>query len=879
MLEYIIERNRCRSRGYGQRLHREDRQSMKVQEAKGASIRREDLSGKKEYLITDFGAAPGRDPVQNTKSINEAVEKAASLGGGTVVVPEGEFKVYTIILKSHVNLRIDRGAVLRAARTDIRNAYEKQQGEGGNYLEPEVNLYAGIQDHGHSYFANSLIYARDQHDIMICGEGLIDGSYIDEETGYRHYTLMGGDPLDCPVRNENGHTGEWFGNKGIALVCCENVVLADFSLVIGGHFAVIAEGVRNLRAEHILVDTTRDAFDIDCCEDVTVVHSRFNSLTDDALVVKASFGAGKYLPSRNILIEDCVVSGYDAGSVYAGVNSANKLVATDCCGPTGRVKLGTESTCGYERVTIRRVAFERSRGFALEAVDGSDLRDIIFEDCTMDNVSSSPIFIRAGDRGRFPVTGNSEEHLLEAADGNVRLDDRRWVLPNAPGYDRYPPKRYIPSYRKDRRVSVDGHSSFTIVNEQSPARINTANLQDGQMYGEREKYYRANACGSERMAKVSNIMIRNVTVTDADPRYPILIMGLVDSPVENVLIENVSVTYRGGMKMEHAVEQRQLNTNWEYAQYETESKVQTVPWLVNPFFLKEEGLLPRVDWDQETDSWREDPYNVPEMPRVYPEPSNWGILPAYGVFVRHMKNLELKDVQLLTETPDERHGVVLDNVEGAILTSVSVSPNCANTPLVTVENRRRRHTNREYIPEEPYFTTQVSGLSTDLDTEQVVVDSPAPGTPSDGLYPYPTVAIPENGYHFAVPTEKYPLPLTVHPPCFAAMGKVKVQKGELLLVPVRLNDPAMRATEKDAESFIYNEEKKEKTFVLTGTFRECSVELETFFPGAAFSEGDAGEESLFSWDTAQAQEGCYQVVFSADAGFRKVYGRLEVEIF
>ncbi|MCM1046702.1 MAG: hypothetical protein NC417_14455 [Candidatus Gastranaerophilales bacterium] len=845
---------------------------MTVQGAKGASIRREDLSGKKEYLITDFGAASGGDPVHNTRIINETVEKAAALGGGTVVIPEGEFKVYTIVLKSHVNLKIDRGAVLRAARTDIRNSYEKQQGEGGNYLEPEVNLYAGIQDHGHSYFANSLIYARDQRDIMVCGEGLIDGSYVDEETGYLHYTLMGGDPVDGPLRNESGHAGEWFGNKGIAFVCCENVVLADFSLVIGGHFAVIAEGVRNLRAEHILVDTTRDAFDIDCCEDVTVVHSRFNSLTDDALVVKASFGAGKYLPSRNILIEDCVVSGYDAGSVYAGVNSANKLVATDCCGPTGRVKLGTESTCGYERVTIRRVAFERSRGFALEAVDGSDLKDILFEDCTMDNVSSSPIFIRAGDRGRFPVTGNSKEHLLEAADGNVRLDDRKWVLPDAPEYDKYPPKRYIPSYCKDRQVSVDGHSSFSIVNEQAPARINPANLQDEEMRGEREKYYRANACGSERMAKVSNIVIRNVTVTDADPRYPILIMGLVDSPVENVLIENVSVTYRGGMKMEHAIEQRQLNTNWEYAQYETESKVQTVPWLVNPFFLKEEGLLPRVDWDRESGSWRADPYNVPEMPRVYPEPSNWGILPAYGVYVRHMKNLELKNVQLLTETPDERHGVVLDDVDGVILTDVSFSDRCVNAPLVTVENRCRRHTNREYVPEEPYFTTRVSGLSTDLDAECVVVDAPAPGTPSDALYPYPTVAIPENGYQFTVPTEQYPLPLTVYIPCFAAMTPVRVRKGTILNVPVRLNDPAAQATEKEAETFIYNEEKKQKPFVRTGSFRNCPVRLESDLPGASFCE------DLFSWDTAQAQEGRYQVIFSADAGFRTVYGRLEVEI-
>lgn len=130
------------------------------------------------------------------------------------------------------------------------------------------------------------------------------------------------------------------------------------------------------------------------------------------------------------------------------------------------MKLGTESTCGYEQVTVRRVRFERSRGFALEAVDGSDLTDILFTDCEMENISSSPIFIRAGERGRFPVTGNSREETVEAGEGNVRLDNRNWVLPAREEYTCYPAKRYTPSYRKDRVVSIDGHSAFTVVSQE-----------------------------------------------------------------------------------------------------------------------------------------------------------------------------------------------------------------------------------------------------------------------------------------------------------------------------------------------------------------------------------------------------------------------------
>lgn len=932
---------------------------MTVKLATGGSIQARDLAKTNTYRITDFGASSGADPEVNTRAINGAVQAAHAAGGGTVVIPAGEFKSYTIQLKSNVNLQLEKDGVLRAARTDIRFSYEKQVGEGGNYEEPEVCLYAGLQDHGHSYFANSLIYGADLENVMIYGEGLIDGSCLDEETGLRQYVLQGGDPPEPLLRTERGHRGEWFGNKAIALVRCKNVVLSGFNLVIGGHFAIIAEGVVNMRVEHLLVDTTRDAIDIDCCQDVTVVHSTFNSLTDDALVLKASYGAGLFMPTKNVLIEDCVVSGYDAGSVYAGLYSRNKLIATDRCGPTGRVKLGTESTCGYEQVTIRRVRFDRSRGFALEAVDGSDLKDILFTDSVMDNVSSSPIFIRAGERGRFPVTGNSREELLVAGEGNVRLDNPNWVLPDTDKYQKYPPRRYTPSYRRDQDVTVDGHSSFTIVNQKAPARINEANLvcRDGVCYERpgddgavtggvplkpHEVYHYANASGSDHIARIRNIEIRNITITNADPRYPMLIMGLADSPIENVCLKNVSVSYRGGMKMEHAVEQRQLNTNWEYTQYQTAGAVQALPWLVNTFFLKNEGLLPRVDWDKEKNCWKEDPYNVPEMPGVYPEPSNWGILPAYGLYARHGKNLQLENVTMTTMIGDERHALVLEDVKGVRLKNVSAASG-GNEPsegvaflttkegagmpagkpaakVALVTNYFTRSTNREYVPGEPYRTTRVENLVvipgkiagseadqaakpgvnrekisqaagsggnrekisqaaelsviTEADIVQVTVDAPAPGTPPDDLYSYPTVPIPENGYTYRIPTEAYPLPLTVHRPFFESVEKQSVKKGEMLRVPVVLKDPATQISEREGSGFIYNEKKSGRDYLVGGADRSCGISLESSLPGAVYEE----VSRCFVWDTADVEPGSYEAVLSADDGLLKEYGRIYVEV-
>ncbi len=865
---------------------------MSVKLATGATVTAEDLEKKCYLNIEVFGAVAGGNPVTNTKAINEALEQAAKVGG-CVLVPEGEFKVYTVHLQSNVNIKLEKGAVLRAAKTDIKHSYVTQQGEGGNYDEPEVELYAGLQDHGHTYFANSMFYGADLENIMIYGEGLIDGSQIDAETGKTEYVLLGGDPSEPEYRSQKGHRGEWFGNKCIALLRCKNVVLKDFNLVIGGHFAIIAEGVTNMLLEGLLVDTTRDALDVDCCQDVTVRNCTFNSLTDDALVLKASYGAGIFMPTCNVLIEDCIVSGYDAGSVYAGVYSRDKLIATDRCGPTGRVKLGTESTCGYNTVTIRRVKFDRSRGFALEAVDGADLHDILFEDCVMDNISSSPIFIRAGERGRYPVTGNSAEELLVASEDNVRVDNRNWVLPNGEKYQKYPPLRYTPSYRKDKVVTVDGHSKFTIVDEKEPAILNPANveLREGQYYtkdgntplAKGQEYYYANANGSPRMAKVSNIEIRNVTITNADPRYPMLIMGLADSPIENVVLENIEVTFRGGMTMEHAVEQRQLNTNWEYEQYGTASSVQSLPWLVNTFFLKNEGLLPRVSWDSENECWKDDPYNVPELPYVYPEPSNWGILPAYGLYARHVAGLACKNVVMHTMTPDERHAVVLTNASDIQMEDVQAEAKEGVAKLVKVCNPYTRATNHECLLNEPYFETKVTNLwfvnekedSIDMeDVQEITLTAPAPGTPEDELYTYPTVPIPENGYTFKVATADYPLPATVFRPFLQVDKCMRVQKGQTLTKTLVLRDPIAQATAKENDGMIYNESRV-RDYVVPGYLRECKVSLENEPKGLRFDK----ETLQLRFDTGKAETGTYTLRFTIEDECMKDVQEVQIEIF
>lgn len=797
---------------------------MKIPEASGASITAEAMKHAENVINAgDYGAIPSSetaacDPVLTTEAINRCIAAAAISGGGTVVIPAGEYLVYTIRLASHVTLYLSEHAVLRAAQPGVRTAEGITKGEHGNVLHPEENPYAGIQDFGHSYFANSMIYGQDLTDVMICGPGLLDGSRINPETGVREYVLQGHDPewdTGDTQRRSEPDLREWFGNKCISLLRCRNVVLADFSLTIGGHFAVLATGCTNLLIDRVLLDTNRDALDVDACQDVTIRDSVFNSLTDDGLVLKSSYGAGKFMPIRNVLIERCTVCGYDAGSVYGKKYTREKAVATDRCGATGRIKFGTESTCGYDLVTIRDTVFRQCRGFALEAVDGSDLTNVIFERCTMDGVTTAPIYLRAGDRGRFPVTGISKSEKVTAPAPNVRLDNLSWVLPDLDFYQKWPAKRYTPSYRRTKKVSVDGRASFAVVDPENPAAVNPANLaeKDGKYYsrvyvegqgyvseeGEplsaAEQAMRANANGSERPARISGVRIADVTVRNADPRYPILIMGLPGDPVENVEIENVSVETRGGLSLRDAVEQRQLNTAWAFSQYQAQPMVQSLPWLVNSFFVKNEGLLPRADWDPETGTWKEDPYNVPELPDVYPEPSNWGILPAYGIYARHVRNLTVRNYTLTAKVPDGRHPIVLDDVSDAVFAGIRLPENGAAEAFAFVTDRFRRPLWQEYLPDVPYHTETVTGVEVPMGAavRLVSVDAPAPGTPQDSLYSFPTVPVPENGYHYPVPTEQMPLPRTVFRPFLEAAPVTEASVGTRLTIPLRYRDPASEA--------------------------------------------------------------------------------------
>ena len=74
------------------------------------------------YHVTDFGAK-GDGMHIDSPAINAAIEKAASDGGGLVVLPAGTYLSYSIHLRSNITLRWEKGAIVKAAPTRAQQFY------------------------------------------------------------------------------------------------------------------------------------------------------------------------------------------------------------------------------------------------------------------------------------------------------------------------------------------------------------------------------------------------------------------------------------------------------------------------------------------------------------------------------------------------------------------------------------------------------------------------------------------------------------------------------------------------------------------------------------------------------------------------------------
>ncbi len=327
-----------------------------------------------EFDVRTFGAK-GDGKAFDTAGINRAIYAAAAAGGATVVFPAGTYLCYSIHLKSNVDLYLGPGSTILAADSAA-------SGANAGYDPPEPNQWDKYQDFGHSHWHNSLIWGEDIENISIQGPGRIWGKGLSRGNG--DTVLPAG-----------------VGNKSISLKNCHNVTLRDFSVLHGGHFAVLATGVDNFTIDNLSIDTNRDGIDIDCCRNVRVSNCSVNSPWDDAICLKSSYGLGFARSTDHVTITNCYVTGgYEEGTL---LDATYKRIGPDYkAARTGRIKFGTESNGGFRNITVSNCVIDDCHGIALESVDGAFLEDVSISNITMRDIVDVPLFIRLGSRMRGP---------------------------------------------------------------------------------------------------------------------------------------------------------------------------------------------------------------------------------------------------------------------------------------------------------------------------------------------------------------------------------------------------------------------------------------------------------------------------------------------
>jgi polygalacturonase len=367
------------------------------------------------YNVRTFGAT-GDGKMLDSIAINKAIEEASVAGGGTVYLPAGSYLCYSLRLKSSISIYLDSGAKIIAADVPLEGT-----ASGGYDAAGPAQPWENYQDFGHSHWHNSLLWGEDLHDVSITGPGLIWGK-----------GLSRGEPDELPHAESPG-----VGNKAIALKNCRNVLLRDFSMLMGGHFAILLTGVDNVTIDNLKIDTNRDGIDIDCCRNVHVSNCSVNSPWDDGICPKSSFALGYARTTENVTINNCYVTGiFDYGTFLDGTFKRMEF-PLGSRRPVGRIKCGTESNGGFKNIAVSNCVFESCRGFALETVDGAQIEDVTVTNITMRGVVHSPLFLRLGSRMRGPsgvAPGVLKRILLSNIVSYNAVAEYPSIISGVPGY-------------------------------------------------------------------------------------------------------------------------------------------------------------------------------------------------------------------------------------------------------------------------------------------------------------------------------------------------------------------------------------------------------------------------------------------------------------
>lgn len=321
--------------------------------------------------VYNFGAK-GDGKTNDTYAIQSAIDSCFISGGGKVLLHNGQFLSGTIRLKSNVTLFIESGTVLLGS--DKPDDYP--------VLKTDYPAVSG------EYSTDkALVYAENAENIVITGNGTIDGR---------------GDDLE-PMSRPRPHI--------LVLRSCKNIKVRNIRFYNAAFWVQKYQSCNNLLIDGITVDS-RENKDIEKPRFYDVPGGRN---TDGCNIVD----------SRNVRISNCNINSGDDGIVFKSFlrnEGCSNVVVNNCIITTNAsgVKIGTESAGNFKDFNISNCVIYNTRGAAigLMAVDGANVERVIVSNITLRNIKGAAIFLRLGNRGRIydkgekPAIGKMKDILI-----------------------------------------------------------------------------------------------------------------------------------------------------------------------------------------------------------------------------------------------------------------------------------------------------------------------------------------------------------------------------------------------------------------------------------------------------------------------------------
>ena len=414
--------------------------------------------------LAEFNAV-GNGETLCTSAFADAINTLSEQGGGHLVVPAGVWLTGPIVLKSNIDLHLEKGAVI--------------------LFSPDVDLYPLVEtvfEGLDTRRCQSPISAMNAENIAITGHGVLDGSgdswrpvkrnkmtdgqwksllksggVVDEsgKVWYPNEGALKASILTGSKEKREISDSEWEGMKRwlrpvlLSIVKSKRVLLEGVTFRNSPSWCLHPLSCEDLTLNGVKVfnpwySQNGDALDVESCKNVVVTNSLFDA-GDDAICIKSgkdADGRRRGEPCENVLVKNNTVlhghGGFVVGSEMSG--GVRNVYVADCTFIGTDVGLRFKSTRGrggvVENVYVDNINMINIPGdaliadlyYAVKDAPGAPVPAVTEETPSFKNIHISNISCKGAGRAMFlnglpemPISNITVKNVVmtEAADGVV----------------------------------------------------------------------------------------------------------------------------------------------------------------------------------------------------------------------------------------------------------------------------------------------------------------------------------------------------------------------------------------------------------------------------------------------------------------------------